>query len=163
MSDMFSSGGMDERRVRIAKIGGSALAFAALVAWMTPPTTPRVIPSPLLAYKNVRSDAPTRDPAFGMSGPAYPNTPAIPWWALRTPPAVEPTTVVTYQAAEAQTDPAWQEDDDADQPSYVTQEHSVDEARPTDADIAYQAERAAWAAAMRREGVSVDDRYEEGD
>lgn len=86
MADIQRRGGDEERQLFYAKMAGSAAAFGLLVMWMTPPTTPHpVAPSPLLAYKNVRSDAPTRDATVGMMAPSDYHAAAIPWWSLRAP------------------------------------------------------------------------------
>ena len=157
MPGFFTSGRMDHRSMRIAKIGGPTLAFVALVAWMTPPTTPRVPPSPLDAYKNIRSDAPTKDPAFGVAGRAFPDAPPIPRLSLRTPPATRTETVVTtYEAAEF-----WPEHQPAADGGRYAEEPQPAVAEPSrgEAEHAHAQQRAAWLAEMARYSDEQDDVY----
>ena len=92
MPDIRRRGGDEEREILFTKAAGSAAAFALLVMWMTPPTTPHpAAPSPLLAFKTMHSDAPTLAAAVGVfAAPADAAVATIPWWGPRAPQAAPP-------------------------------------------------------------------------
>ena len=91
MPDIRRRGGDGEREILYTKAVGSAAAFALLVMWMTPPTTPHpAAPSPLLAFKTMHSDAPTLDAAAGLFAAPADAASVIPWWSPRAPQASPP-------------------------------------------------------------------------